>query len=66
MSWTTEGTGWFTPSFMNIKAEPGDTILVPKRVIILDYLKYADQASRTIANIAATVAVIFGVLDSTP
>ena len=61
-SWNTEGNGWFTPSFMNIKAEPGDTILVPKRVIILDYLKYADQVTRTIANVAATVAVIFGVL----
>ena len=61
-SWNTEGNGWFTPSFINIKAEPGDTILVPKRIIILDYMKYADQVSRTLANIAATVAVIFGVL----
>ena len=61
-SWNTEGYGWFTPSFMNIKAEPGDTILVPKRVIIFDYLKYADQVTRTIANLATTVAVVFGVL----
>jgi len=61
-SWNTAGTGWFTPSFMNIKAEPGDTILVPKKLLVLDYLKYADQITRTLANIATTVAVIFGVL----
>ena len=59
-SWNSEGFGWFTPGFMNIKAEPGDTIIVPQQLEKIDFLKLADTVARTIANIALSAGIVIG------
>lgn len=61
-SWNPDSFGWFTPSFMNIKVEPGDTIVVPAQIEKIDFLKMADQITRTVANVAATVGIVFGAM----
>lgn len=61
-SWNPDSFGWFTPSFMNIKVEPGDTIVVPTKLEKVDFLKMADSISRTVANVAATVGIVFGAI----
>ncbi|MBI5373897.1 MAG: SLBB domain-containing protein [Candidatus Schekmanbacteria bacterium] len=59
-SWNSEGFGWFTPGFMNIKVEPGDTVIVPQQFEKIDFLKVADTVARTIGNIALSAGIVIG------
>ncbi len=51
------GRGWWTPSLMGMDLYPGDTILVPEKVVRVSYMKELKDITQILYQIAVTAGV---------
>ncbi len=58
ISWDAENYRWIAGGFMSVKLEPGDTILVPKKLEKIQWLKATKDITQILYQIAVGAGVI--------
>jgi protein involved in polysaccharide export with SLBB domain len=61
-NWDTTAHRWGFGSFKNIKMEPGDTIIVPKKVIKYSWLKFLKDTTGVVYQLAVSAGVLHDLL----
>jgi protein involved in polysaccharide export with SLBB domain len=62
ISWDSEYNQWSFGGFMSLRLEPGDTIIVPRKMDKSMWLRDTKDITQILANIAVTAGVAFAVL----
>jgi protein involved in polysaccharide export with SLBB domain len=57
-NWDSQESRWRIGSFNSIKLDPGDTIIVPKKIEKIGWLKYAKDLTGIIYEIAVSAGVL--------
>jgi len=58
VAWDTENNRWFFGDFMSMKVGPGDTIVVPKKLDRLEWLKSTKDITQVLFQIALATGVV--------
>jgi len=58
VAWDSENNRWFFGNFMNIKLNPGDTIVVPRKLDRFAWLRTTGDITRILFEIALTAGVV--------
>lgn len=61
-NWDSENHRWGFGSFNSIKLLPGDTIIVPKKVLKFSWLKYFKDTTNVLYQIAVSAGVLYEVI----
>lgn len=61
VSWDPESHQWFFGGFMSIKLDPGDTIVVPRKMEKLFWLKTTKDITQILFQIAITAGVVLAI-----
>jgi protein involved in polysaccharide export with SLBB domain len=59
--WDNEYNQWFFGGFMNLELEPGDTIVVPRKLDRLLWLKTTKDITQIVFQIAVAAGVVFAI-----
>jgi protein involved in polysaccharide export with SLBB domain len=59
--WDGESNQWFFSGFMNLELEPGDTIVVPRKLDRLLWLKTTKDITQIVFQIAVAAGVVFAI-----
>jgi protein involved in polysaccharide export with SLBB domain len=60
VTWDSENNHWFFGSFMNVKLEPGDTIMVPKKLDKYAWVRNTKDITQILFQLALPVGVLLG------
>ena len=58
VSWDSESNQWFFGGFMNIKLDPGDTIVVPRKMDRFFWIKFTKDITQIIFQTAVAAGVV--------
>jgi hypothetical protein len=62
ISWDSEYNQWSFGGFMSLRLEPGDTIIVPRKIDKSMWLRDTKDITQILANVAVAAGVAFAVL----
>ena len=60
--WDEETHSWRTGGFMSTELLPGDTILIPRKMVEIEWLKEAKDITQILYQIAVTAGVVFAAM----
>ncbi|MGB2808939.1 MAG: SLBB domain-containing protein [Sedimentisphaerales bacterium] len=60
VAWDSENNHWFFGSFMNVKLDPGDTIMVPKKLDKYAWIRNTKDITQILFQLALPAGVLLG------